>query len=324
MRIRSIMSVGMALLLVSAATATAHGVHPGSPGKSRPTVQHAGFLGLFNKGQDDAPVTLAQADPRVPQLEEEIRKLSGTIEELNFQVLQMQEQLRKMQEDNEFRFQQLEGGGAGAAKKSGAVTPPKTEAQPPATGTQGDTAAVAPGGETGSQATGVPGVELGTLTVDQDGNVKSSTMDQPAGQNRSADGTTVAALPSSDDPDELYRNAYEFVLSGDYPTAEAGFRDHIARFPADPKTADARYWLGESLLGQQKYRDAAEIFLAASKEYPKAGKAPDMLLKLGVSLKALDQHDVACATFKEVGKRYPNASDALKQRVKQEQALAAC
>ncbi len=219
----------MALLLVSAATATAHGVHPGSPGKSKPAVQHAGFLGLFNKGQDDAPVTLAQADPRVPQLEEEIRKLSGTIEELNFQVLQMQEQLRKMQEDNEFRFQQLEGGGAGAAKKSGAVTPPKTEAQPPATGTQGDTAAVAPGGETGSQGTGVPGVELGTLTVDQDGNVKSSTMDQPAGQNRSADGTTVAALPSSDDPDELYRNAYEFVLSGDYPTAEAGFRDHIVK-----------------------------------------------------------------------------------------------
>lgn len=324
MRIRSIISAGMALLLVSAATATARGIHPGSPGRpATPAVHHAGFLGLFNRGEDDAPVTLAQADPRVPQLEEEIRKLSGTIEELNFQVLQMQEQLRKMQEDNEFRFQQLEGGGA--AKKSGAVAPPKSDAKPPdATGTQGDTAAVAPGGDTGAQTNGVPGVDLGTLTVDQDGNINNSTMDQPPGQNRSGDDAAVAALPSSDDPDELYRNAYEFVLSGDYPTAEAGFRDHIARFPADPKTADARYWLGESLLGQQKYRDAAETFLAASKEYPKAGKAPDMLLKLGVSLKALNQHDVACATFKEVGKRYPNASDALKQRVKQEQALAAC
>ena len=66
------------------------------------------------------------------------------------------------------------------------------------------------------------------------------------------------------------------------------------------------------------------MFLGASKEYPDATKAPDMLLKLGVSLKALKQHDVACATFKEVNKRYPRASDALKQRVKQEQALAAC
>src|SRR5206468_3384160 len=83
------------------------------------------------------------------------------------------------------------------------------------------------------------------------------------------------------------------------------------------KTADAHYWLGESLLGQQKYRDAAETFLAASKEYPKAKKAPDMLLKLGVSLVGLKQHDVACATFSEVGKRYPDISSALKERLKQ-------
>ena len=61
----------------------------------------------------EAPIVLAQAsDPRLTQLEEEIRKLSGTVEELNFQVLQMQEQLRKMQEDNEFRFQELEKPGA--------------------------------------------------------------------------------------------------------------------------------------------------------------------------------------------------------------------
>ena len=49
-----------------------------------------------------------------------------------------------------------------------------------------------------------------------------------------------------------------------------------------------------------------------------------MLLKLGVSLAGLNQRDVACATFAEIGKRYPNISGALKGRVKQEQALAAC
>jgi tol-pal system protein YbgF len=134
----------------------------------------------------------------------------------------------------------------------------------------------------------------------------------------------VAALPATDDPEELYRNSYEFILSGDYGTAEAGFRDHIARFPSDPKTADAHFWLGEALLGQQKYRDAAEIFLAANKNYPDSKKAPDMLLKLGVSLAGLNQRDVACATFAEIGKRYPDISGALKSRVKQEQSLAAC
>ncbi len=130
--------------------------------------------------------------------------------------------------------------------------------------------------------------------------------------------------PATNDPEELYRNSYQFILSGDYSTAEQGFRDHITRFPKDAKAADAHYWLGESLLGQQKYRDAAEVFLAASKDYPKAKKAPDMLLKLGVSLVGLKQRDVACATFGEIGKRYPDISGALKERVKQERALAAC
>jgi TolA-binding protein len=49
-----------------------------------------------------------------------------------------------------------------------------------------------------------------------------------------------------------------------------------------------------------------------------------MMLKLGVSLVGLKQRDVACATFGEIGKRYPNASGTLKERVKQERALASC
>ena len=139
-----------------------------------------------------------------------------------------------------------------------------------------------------------------------------------------ADDTQVAALPATDNPDELYRNSYEFILSGDYSTAEEGFRDHVKRFPSDQKAADAHFWLGEALLAQKKYRDAAEVFLAANKNYPSSKKAPDMLLKLGISLAGLDQKDVACATFAEISKRYPDATGALKDRVKQEQALAAC
>jgi tol-pal system protein YbgF len=198
-------------------------------------------------------------------------------------------------------------------------------------------------GDPGKLITGAPPKNFGTITVDKNGNVVNAetgsqasaptqapaatanapSAETPARKNK-AGGTEVAALPSTDNPDELYRNSYQFILSGDYPTAEQGFRDHISRFPKDAKAADAHYWLGESLLGQQKYRDAAEVFLAASKDYPKAKKAPDMLLKLGVSLVGLKQNDVACATFNEIGKRYPDVSGTLKERIKQEKALAAC
>ncbi|HEU4987906.1 MAG TPA: tol-pal system protein YbgF [Rhizobiaceae bacterium] len=274
----------------------------------------------------------AQQDPRITGIEEQMRQLNGRVEELNFQILQMQDQIRRMQEDNEFRFQQLEGGGSGGASAPASTEggSPRTEApssdaparaQAPATN---DVARSAPTGD--RPALGTPPQELGTITFDANGNVVGGS---PGGllqgsTGQPADGTTVAALPPTDDPEELYRNSYEFILSGDYSTAEAGFRDYIERFPNDARVADAHFWLGEALLGQDRYRDAAEVFLRASRDFPDSKKGPDMMLKLGISLAAMNQRDVACATYAELGQRYPSASSALKERVKQEQALAGC
>ena len=344
MKFRAITGSAIVLLLLSGTAGMGSEGRLAALNGARAAAPHrdTGLPGVFDQA-DEAPIVLAQAsDPRVTQLEEEIRKLSGTVEELNFQVLQMQEQLRKMQEDNEFRFQELEkrGEAGAAANKKTEVTQPRhkdtTTADNSARASDGAVGTVTPGdstapagtGDSQDPALGAPPVDLGEVTVDQNGNIKGAKMGEPldpaAGTGNSSDGTTVAALPTTDDPDELYRNSYEFILSGDYSTAEAGFRDHIARFPADPKASDAHYWLGESLLGQQKFRDAAEVFLAANRDYPDSAKAPDMLLKLGISLNGLQQREVACATYKEIGKRYPKSSDALKQRVKQEEALAAC
>src|SRR5690606_18993498 len=127
--------------------------------------------------------------------------------------------------------------------------------------------------------------ELGTITFDANGNVVGGSPGGllQGGTGQPADGTTVAALPPTDDPEELYRNSYEFILSGDYSTAEAGFRDYIERFPNDARVADAHFWLGEALLGQDRYRDAAEVFLRASRDFPDSKKGPDMMLKLGIS-----------------------------------------
>lgn len=267
-------------------------------------------------------------DQRVIQLEEQVRQLSGLVEELNFQILQMQDQLRRMQEDNELRFQEIEerrsdnsgtrssdhataGSGSGDAEFYGG-SQLQTEAQ----------AAEAQTPAAGSRELGAPPRNLGSITFDADGSPRVATQAGPVPQ---PDETTVAALPPrGDNDDELYRNSYEFILSGDYDTAEAGFRDLIARFPNSEHAADAHFWLGEAVLAQQKPREAAEIFLAASRDYPQARKAPDMLFKLGVSLAAMQQRDVACATFTQVLQRFPQASDALKQRVKQEQATASC
>lgn len=283
-----------------------------------------------------APATAQIADPRVAQLEEQIRQLTGTVEELNFQILQMQDQLRRMQEDNEQRFQELEERRSDAGPASTQDAAPRDLAATQDTGSGDDEFyRSVPQVENGAQVLGTPPRTLGSITFDAQGNpIAADAAPQPlepaapaasAAPAAPADGTAVAALPAGDDADdEIYRTAYQFVLSGDYATAEAGFRDLIARFPESEHAADAHFWLGEALLGQKKPREAAEIFLAANRNFPKARKAPEMLFKLGVSLAAMNQRDLACATFGEVLQRYPQATDALRDRVKQEQATASC
>ena len=390
MHFRTVLSGTLALLLVSSLPSLAAPADNAGQASDRGFTFHLPTLGIFGEKKKPEQAQVAQQDgggAGMTGLEDQLRQMNGKIEELNFQILQMQEQMRKQQEDNEFRFQQLEGGSQGGAKPAGQK---KSEAAPqggnsnggntnlgdagtgqsgtgdagtddsvaqaPATQAPADTGGQSGGGKTvgdvivesqtgdpGKLITGAPPKNFGTITVDKNGNVVNAetgpqtsapaqapaatasapSAETPAKKSKSG-GTEVAALPSTNDPDELYRNSYQFILSGDYPTAEQGFRDHISRFPKDAKAPDAHYWLGESLLGQQKYRDAAEVFLAASKDYPKAKKAPDMLLKLGVSLVGLKQNDVACATFNEIGKRYPDVSGTLKERIKQEKALASC
>ncbi|UCI08573.1 tol-pal system protein YbgF [Mesorhizobium sp. B1-1-8] len=383
MHLRTVLSGTLALLLLSSIASAAAPAGGGQSSDSGFTF-HLPTLGIFGDKKKPEAAQIAQQDAAgATGLEDQLRQMNGKIEELNFQILQMQEQIRKQQEDNEFRFQQLEGAAPGAkpaGQKKSEAAPANSDtntgdaaaagagsttgdagtgvAEAPATQAPADTVTRDGGGKSvgdvivesqtgdpGKLITGAPPKNFGTITVDKNGNVVNAegnpqanapaeapaatasapTAETPAKNGKSkAGGTVVAALPSTNDPDELYRNSYQFILSGDYPTAEQGFRDHISRFPKDAKAADAHYWLGESLLGQQKYRDAAETFLAASKEYPKAKKAPDMLLKLGVSLVGLKQNDVACATFNEIGKRYPDVSGTLKERVKQEKALASC
>jgi tol-pal system protein YbgF len=350
---RSILSGTLAAVLLSAGAVYAF-EREAEPRTTQPAASaEVSFLklpGVFSSSQPKKDVQLAQAsDPRVVGLEEQVRTLNGTVEELNFQILQLQEQLRKIQEDNEFRFQELEKrsdarGGAAPKTTAEAKSNVETASREPAQTSAPAAASVEDllaGDQTSATdgALGAPPKTFGTITVDKNGNVKSvegapavseappvrevptagSEQTSPA-KPKGNGGSVVAALPPTDDPEELYRNSYQFILSGDYSTAETGFRDHIARFPKSDRAADANFWLGEALLGQKKYSAAAETFLAASKQYSKSKKAPDMLLKLA----GLNQREVACATFSEVGKRYPNASSSLKERVKQEQAKASC
>jgi tol-pal system protein YbgF len=153
---------------------------------------------------------------------------------------------------------------------------------------------------------------------------QQSQLPPPLPRNPSATGAQLATLPPTARPQDEYDLAYGYVLHKDYALAEQGFRDFLRKYPDERLVPDAQYWLGESLFQQQRYRDAAESFLAVSTKYERTGKAPDSLLRLGQSLAALNKKEAACATLAEVGRKYPKASASVKRGVTQEQKRAHC
>ena len=102
------------------------------------------------------------------------------------------------------------------------------------------------------------------------------------------------------------------------------FRQFIKSYPTDPQAADATNWLGEALLQQQDYVNAADILVTGYKTYPDSPRAPDMLLKLGIALAGAQQQDAACKTFGLLAQKYPSTTTAFKTRLKQEMARGKC
>ncbi|MBW6421515.1 tol-pal system protein YbgF [Rhizobium sp. XQZ8] len=304
----------------------------------------------------EAPVILAQSNDAVrnQQLQEQIRQLNGRIEEMSYQLLQMQEQIRKTQEDNEFRFQDLEkkkrsdlGDTAGQPAVASSRPPAANGASPSQPAPSDDVARIieqpgnnGAGANTGGSTTAPPPTTLGSMDFDQNGNPRGANRNN-ANNSAGLPGVELGARPQGNTPatpsrpdpqqtaslgseSDTYQAAYNHVLSGDYSLAEKEFSGYIQAYPKSTRIADANFWLGEAQYSQQKYNEAAKTFLNAHQTYGKSPKAPEMLLKLGMSLAQLDNTDTACATLKEVTRRYPSASKAVLAKVSSEQKRLSC
>ncbi len=273
---------------------------------------------------------------RVDRLENQLRIYNGQIEELNFRIRQMQEQLRRFQEDSEFRFQDLERGGSKKRRKQSRAKPKQQAPSqnfeqlgtPPQTlgslnGAQpnfGSAANQAIGGAGGSGPVDLSSMLNGGAAVP--GATFPGANPINPGLGNVAPSNQVASLTG--DPVTDYDQAYGLVLQGQYGQAEGAFRQFIASYGTHQLVANAHYWIGESQFQRRDYRGAIETFLNAYSTYPQAQKAPDMLLKTGMSLRQIKEREAACATYEELLAKYPNASAGVRQKVRSEIKNAKC
>lgn len=266
---------------------------------------------------------------RTSRLENQLRQLSGQIEQLQFENRRLSEQLRKFQEDVDFRLNERGGARPSSAAPAAPVGAPAPAGAQPARPRRGD--AFDPSTQQG--AAGGPR-QLGELIDEStEGLPAQGPLDlQGVGRNVPQGalpaavprGPSVAAASGPASAKEAYDLAYASILRKEYEQAEMGFRQFLQSYPRDRLAVDATYWLGETYFQRQRFREAAEQFLKISRENPRTAKAPDSLLKLGMSLNGLGARDQACATYAKVGVDYPTASNAVRQGVERERRRSGC
>jgi tol-pal system protein YbgF len=258
---------------------------------------------LFGKSKRTAEMQV-----RIDGLEQKFRAMTGQIEELNHQIRLLEENIRRMQEDNEFRFQEIEGNAPGARKRTQAGgQEPAVVATVPQQG-ETDTPANAELARIG-RAVGTP-LDLSAVAK---GRRKQVSL--PPG---------VVAPDVPETPRDAYDLAYDHFLGGNYGRSEAGFRRFLDVYSDHQLAADAQFWVGESLYAQGEFKDAADAFLKSYTDYPDSRMAPDSLLKLALALAGLKEADAACATYNELLMKYPEASRAVLTRARYEMKSAKC
>ncbi len=247
-----------------------------------------------------------RVEVRLNAMENELRELTGRVEDMGYNVRRLQDRLDKLVGDVDFRLTAIER----ALREGGAA------GVPPA-GASGGTAAGGPaaGGGTGAAPAASGGSDLGSISTGSGGST--------AGGSRPTQPSANVTLPSGSAMDQ-YAYAQQLMSQTRYPEAESAFQQFIQRHPEGQLTDNARYWLGETFYVRRNYAEAATTFLDAYQKAPAGSKAPDNLLKLGLSLSALQKKQEACVALDKLLRDHPNADSRLRQRADQERSQIAC
>ncbi len=260
-----------------------------SPALGGGTTTTGGNSGAGSSGSGAVPPTLAvQLSDRLDQVEEQLRQLTGKVEEAEYKATQTAQQLQRMQADLDVRLKELQspsGGQAGQSGQSGQSRqsgPTPLAANPPGPAGLAENAGSNSAGGTGL----APGPQvLGSL---------------PARDAKAPPAGAPEQVVNYKDPQAMYDDAYAKIQKGDSAGAEAEFKAFLAKFPKHQLASNAQFWIADIAYTRKDYKQSAALFLEAYKKYPNSGKAPDMLYKAGASFAHLDppRKTEACTAFR--------------------------
>ena len=237
---------------------------------------------------------------KLSELEEEIKILTNSFEEVNFKLDKLSSRISKVQADNQVRFQDLEQFSESNDKKK---LPGSGEAQ--------DLGKALEIGIEESSTASAEQIQQ-TQSIESVGTVVTEEAER-----------TEKILPDTS-PEEQYESAVSFIKVGDYETAELALREFVDNNSNHELAGSAQYWYGETFRVRQLYQDAATAYLDGYQKYPKSKKAPVNLLKLGVMLVQIGEKEQGCSMIIGVKNQYPEANQSVIQKAEYEKKKFNC
>jgi tol-pal system protein YbgF len=237
--------------------------------------------------------TLYELMNRIDQLQNEVRELTGKVEEQSYQNSELKKRLSTMYSDFDERMQNLESKVSGGAPATG--TPPAGEnagdAEQPA-----DLDAMQPSGEAQPAETGQAPAEAAQAPA----NAEAPPAVPPAP-------SEPAAAVSGD---QEYKQAYDDLRNGRTAQSIEEFKAYLGKNPAGPLSGNAQYWLGEAYRVNQDFSSSRAALLKVLESYPDSPKVPDALLKLGYIEIDLNNKPKAGEYLNRVVNEFPNTKAA--------------
>lgn len=252
------------------------------------------------------PVSASGPDPamgsfevRLGQMENDLRTLTGKVEQQAYDSQQLQQQVEALSQDSKMRLDaiesQLRGQGAAgvSAAAPGAIAPPPTMDQ--------------------------TAVDLATVPQTAPPTLPENDTIPPEDQITGDEGG-----PAATDAAGLYEQGFEQIKAGDYAAAEKSFAAFMKDYPKHALAPNALYWLGETYYARKDYDKASRAFAEAYQKYPGGPKGADNLLKLGLSLAGKGEKQNACIALSQLSKEYPNGPQPVLARGAEEMSKLGC
>lgn len=268
-------------------------------------------LGGPARAQAVDPRRVAELEARAAMLEEEIRRLTGRLEEAEFKNRALERRIDQLVADLDVRLGAA-GAAEGAAGTVAASRPAATLAgpSPPEPPVR---PALAEAGRT--DGSGV----LGSLPRDP------VVPEPPSTEIAAVAAARMLSPEQQRDPRARYDAAEELLKRGDWPAAKVALEAWLADFPSDRLAPVAAYWLGETLYVQGDYAGAAATFARNYGRYGEnAPRAADSLIKAGMALAQLGKTEEACKFYAQLDKMREKTTAALRQQLARERQAANC